>query len=88
MEAAFDRAEWIDASDLLREARAVKSAREQVYVRETVAIPNRAFPDVIRELRAGLTERQVTGRLRATVLASGADQVGYTNVVADTLPTA
>jgi Xaa-Pro aminopeptidase len=77
-----DGLELSDGSSLLWRLRLVKSDWEVARLREACSVLDRAFAALVPELRPGLTEREIHGRLAAAVFREGADRLGYMNVVA------
>lgn len=63
--------EWIDADDLVRTARAIKSARELETYRIAGAAATEATDALMRALVAGRTEREAAGEAARIVVARG-----------------
>lgn len=74
----------IDASRLVWDRRLRKSDWEVDRLREASEVLRRAFEGLEARLRPGLTERRIHGMLAAAAFEAGADELGYTNVVAGT----
>ena len=66
-------ATFVDASDLLHAARAIKSAAEIALVRRSVDLIVRAFQAVCQSLRPGLTEIEMTRIASAALLDAGGE---------------
>ncbi len=95
---AFDgsmRADWLlpalkalgdpfplDANDLVRPLREVKSVTEVGLLRKAGEIAVNAFGKILPQLEAGVTERKVAQILETEMLAEGADSPAFPTIVA------
>ncbi len=78
---AAGSAEVIRADDLLAEMRAVKSDNEIALMREAFRISEIATEQVLKQMRAGMTEQEVVGIAQATMYANGAEYEGHPTYV-------
>jgi Xaa-Pro aminopeptidase len=67
---SLPNATFIDASDVLHAARAIKSPAELAFIRQAVDLIVGAFAAVCHELRTGITEVEMT-RIAALSIANG-----------------
>lgn len=67
----------VDARDLLRRVRAVKSETEIEKVRTACRIASAAFQSLPGKLRTGMTERDICRRFKLDVIEGGADSAPY-----------
>jgi Xaa-Pro aminopeptidase len=74
----------IDASRFVWDRRLRKSAWEVQQLKWASAVLERAFEAFEPRLRPGQSEREIHGMLAAACFEQGADELGYTNVVAGT----
>lgn len=72
----------IDASAFVWRRRLRKSAWEVERLRAAAGVLERAFARFPQTIAPGMTERQIHGQLAAAAFLEGADEIGYTNVVA------
>lgn len=80
-EAAAD-VEWVPTSGLVEDLRAVKSSQEIDKIRVAVAVADEAFAGVARQMKPGVTERDVAWTLRAAMHDLGADDIAFDTIVA------
>ena len=71
------RAEWIDATDIIRDLRMVKSDREIVYIRQICGIASQGFARVPEIANAGQSLSSVFREFKRMLLELGADDVPY-----------
>jgi Xaa-Pro aminopeptidase len=67
--------DFVDGSPVLWALRQIKSPREIAYIRKACAAAARGLSQGWRELRVGMTERQLQRRMAVVMLESGADKV-------------
>ncbi|MBG6118490.1 Xaa-Pro aminopeptidase [Sphingobium sp. JAI105] len=69
---AFPDAAIVDATDLLDQLRADKTAEERAAVADAVALTEEAFELLLREAKAGVPERVLYGKMVGHLIARGA----------------
>ncbi len=69
--------EIVDASDILRNLRMIKSEAELAKHRYVCSLVSDAYENIGNTVSAGMTERQVLAAYRLDVLSRGADTVPY-----------
>jgi Xaa-Pro dipeptidase len=72
---------WVDASDLVRDRRLVKSPRELRCVRESAAISDRALRAGITTAGVGVNEREVAASVYQSLVAGGSEYPGFAPLV-------
>jgi Xaa-Pro aminopeptidase len=70
-------AEWIDATDIIRDLRMVKSDREIAYIRQICGIASHGFARVPKIAHAGQSLSSVFREFKRMLLELGADDVPY-----------
>jgi Xaa-Pro dipeptidase len=70
-------AEWIDATDIIRDLRMVKSDREIAYIRQICGIASQGFARVPEIANAGQSLSSVFREFKRILLELGADDVPY-----------
>ena len=70
-------AEWIDATDIIRDLRMVKSDREIAYIRQICGIASQGFAHVPEIANAGQSLSSVFREFKRMLLELGADDVPY-----------
>ena len=70
-------AEWIDATDIIRDLRMVKSDREIAYIRQICGIASQGFARVPEIANAGQSLPSVFREFKRMLLELGADDVPY-----------
>ena len=70
-------AEWIDATDIIRDLRMVKSDREIAYIRQICGIASQGFARVPEIAHAGQSLSSVFREFKRMLLELGADDVPY-----------
>jgi len=73
---AFPEAELVNASDVMNEMRAIKSASELACLREGYRIAELASQQVMKEIRPGMTELQMVGVAQRVIYENGAEYEG------------
>lgn len=66
--------QWVDADDVVREVRAVKSDTELSYMRHAAGISERAIEAGIAAAGPGVSEREVAAALYTELISAGSDQ--------------
>lgn len=79
---ALDGMPFAPAGRPAEQLRRVKDAHEAALVAEACAITDRAFADVLPQLRPGATEVEIARALEARMLAHGAQERGFATIVA------
>ena len=69
--------EWIDATDIIRDLRMVKSKREIAYIRQICGIASQGFARVPESANAGQSLSSVFREFKRMLLELGADDVPY-----------
>jgi Xaa-Pro dipeptidase len=72
---------WVDADDVVRTVRAVKSDAELSYMRRAAAISQRAIEAGIAAAGRGVSEREVAAVLYSELISAGSDQPGVVPLV-------
>jgi Xaa-Pro dipeptidase len=70
-------AEWIDATDIIRDLRMVKSEREIAYIRQICGIASQGFARVSEIANAGQSLSSVFREFKRMLVELGADDVPY-----------
>lgn len=73
--------ELVGASALLQELRAVKDAQELAHMIEAQRIAEHALQDILREIRPGVTEKEIAARLTYLMLHYGAENMSFDPIV-------
>ena len=73
--------ELVPAADLLLELRRVKDREELEIMTAAQRIAERALEDILKELRPGVTEREIAARLQYLMLHYGAENMSFDPIV-------
>ncbi len=71
----------VDVSNTLASMRAVKSAEEIEYLRKAAEATMAAHRAAWHQIRPGIAEREIAGRMIATLMAHGCQRLAYTPIV-------
>lgn len=74
-------ARWVDASELVRDHRMVKSPREIRCVREAAALTDRAVRAGITTAGVGVNEREIAASVYQSLVAGGSEYPGFAPLV-------
>ncbi len=74
--------ELIPASGHMAALRATKDEREVAAMEKAQRIAETAFRQLLRELRPGVTERQLAARLQYLAISAGAEKMSFDTIVA------
>ncbi len=77
-----DVAELVPAGGVVEEQRVIKDDTEIAVIRRAAQVVSVAVPQVVAELAVGITERELSLRLREAILQAGGDDVSFEPVVA------
>ena len=77
-----DAAELVPSEEVVEGQRAIKDDTEIAAIRRAAQVVSEAVPQVLVELTVGITERELSLRLREAVLQAGGDDVSFEPVVA------
>ena len=75
------RCELIGASELMLSIRVVKDEAEIEAMTAAQRIAERAFDDILKELRPGVTEKEIAARLQYLMLHYGASDMSFDPIV-------
>ncbi|MBE6964119.1 MAG: aminopeptidase P family protein [Ruminococcaceae bacterium] len=73
--------ELIPATDLLHRLRTVKEPEELACMEAAQRIAERALEDILKEIRPGVTEKEIAARLQYLMLHYGAEDMSFDPVV-------
>ena len=73
--------ELVPAADLLWALRAVKDEEELAAMQAAQEIAERALADILKEIRPGVTEREIAARLQYLMLHYGAEDMSFDPIV-------
>ncbi len=73
--------ELVNAGGIIEEFRSVKTAQEIEYQRAACEISSRAFERIIKEIRVGVTEKELAAKLSLYMVMEGADTQPYGNIL-------
>jgi len=77
-----DAAKLVPAEEIVEGQRAIKDDTEITAIRRAAQVVSEAVPQVLAELTVGITERELSLRLREAILGAGGDDVSFEPVVA------
>lgn len=75
------RAELIPVKDVIENFRAIKSAKEIDKLRISCDIASRAFEKIIKDIRVGVTEKELASKLSHYMVMEGADTKPYGGIL-------
>lgn len=75
------KAELVPASGIIEEFRSIKSPEEIECLRISADIASRAFELIIKDIRVGITEKELASRLSHHMVMQGADTQPYGNIL-------
>lgn len=75
------RAEWVAADGVIEELRSVKTPEEINNLRISCDIASRAFEKIVKDIRVGITEKELASRLSHYMVMEGADTQPYGNIL-------
>lgn len=81
-EALGDEVDLIPTDDLVELVRARKDAAELATIRRAADIANRAFALLLKDIRVGMTERQIAATLDRHMVDLGAQEPSFDTIVA------
>lgn len=70
---AIEAGAMVDCSDQLRAMRAVKQEHELAHMQQAAHLTDEVTRQIVADLRSGLTEKEVAGKIDALIAAAGAD---------------
>ncbi|HEX8997180.1 MAG TPA: Xaa-Pro peptidase family protein [Ktedonobacterales bacterium] len=77
-----DEVELVPTDDLIEQVRARKDAAEMATMRRAADIANRAFALLLKDIRVGMTERQIAATLDRHMVDLGAQEPSFDTIVA------
>lgn len=75
------KAEMIPTSNVTEEFRSVKTKEEEGYLRAACEIASRAFEKIVKDIRVGVTEKELASRLSHYMVMEGADTKPYGGIL-------
>jgi Xaa-Pro dipeptidase len=73
LEAAFPQAEFVDGSAAIARLRRIKDAGEVAAMQRAAEIAEAALAATLKQVKVGMTERQIAGLLVTEILKAGSD---------------
>ena len=74
--------EWIPTSELVEQLRSIKDEEEIECIREAAQIADQAFAEILKYIRPGVTEKDIERELQYLIKKQGADDIGFSSIVA------
>jgi Xaa-Pro aminopeptidase len=74
--------ELVELKQFILEQREVKDAREVDLIRKAARIAEKAFREVKKEVKPGMTEREIAGRLEYLMRVGGSDRPAFPTIIA------
>jgi Xaa-Pro aminopeptidase len=73
--------ELIPLTDVIEEFRSIKTQQEIAYSRAACDIASRAFEKIVKDIRVGVTEKEIASKLSHYMVMEGADTKPYGGIV-------
>ena len=74
-------AEWVKFNGVIEEMRSIKTPQEIAYLRASCQIASQAFERIIKDIRVGITEKELAAKLSYYMVMEGADTQPYGNIL-------
>ena len=74
-------AEMVPTVNVIEKFRSVKNSEEEGYLRAACEIASRAFDKIIKDIRVGMTEKELASRLSHYMVMEGADTKPYGGIL-------
>ena len=78
---AESKVEWVPTSGVIEDMRMIKTPQEIQYLRNACDISCRAFERIIKDIRPGVTEKELAAKLSLYMVMEGADTMPYGNIL-------
>jgi Xaa-Pro aminopeptidase len=75
------QAELVSTTDVIEKMRSIKTPQEIEYQRAACEIACRAFARIIKDIRVGVTEKELAAKLSSYMVMEGADTQPYGNIL-------
>lgn len=75
------KAEAIPRTNVIEEFRSIKTPQEIKYLRAACEISDRAFTRIIKDVRVGITEKELASKLSHYMVMEGSDTKPYGNIL-------
>lgn len=75
------RAELVLTTDVIEKMRSIKTPREIEYLRAACEIACRAFSRIVKDIKVGVTEKDLAAKLSMYMVLEGADTQPYGNIL-------
>ncbi|SDE46206.1 M24 family metallopeptidase [Sporomusa acidovorans] len=75
------RAELVPATGVIEKMRSIKTPQEIEYLRAACEIACRAFSRIVKDIRVGVTEKELAAKLSMYMVVEGADTQPYGNIL-------
>jgi Xaa-Pro aminopeptidase len=75
------QAELVPTTEVIEKMRSIKTSREIEYLRAACEISCRAFSRIIKDIRVGITEKELAAKLSLYMVVEGADTQPYGNIL-------
>ncbi len=81
MRKVLEGVELVPTQDIIENLRYIKNEEEIENIREAVKISDKAFEEVIKYIKPGVTEREVAAKLEYIVKMNGGDGMGFDTIL-------
>lgn len=75
------KAELVATSDVIETIRVIKTEEEITYLKAACVISCRAFERILKDIKPGVTEKELAGKLSLYMVMEGADTNPYGNIL-------
>lgn len=72
----------LDCSEIIKKSRAVKTEDELLSIKKACEIAQKAYHTAIKEVKKGITERELKDRIESLMISFGAEGVAFDTIVA------
>jgi len=78
----FIKAKYVNSAKMFEELRLIKDEEEAGYMAKAGEIADKAFEEILKFIRPGVTERQISNRLKELLIELGGEELSFNPIVA------
>ncbi|MFA7573304.1 MAG: aminopeptidase P family protein [Lutispora sp.] len=77
--------EYVNGSDIFEELRLTKDEEEARYMAKAGEIADKTFEEIVKFIKPGISERQITNRIKELLIELGGEELSFNPIVASGL---
>ena len=78
----YTKANYVNGNDMFEELRLIKDEQETEYLAKAAEIADKTFAEIIKYIKPGITEKQISDRIKELLIELGGEELSFEPIVA------